>query len=417
MAEPIIDVEVAVSGGGMVGAALVCALVQQGFQVALVELREPSRDWPAGEIDLRVSALTRASQRILENLGAWPRLCQLGAHPYRRMQVWDAGGRGRIHFDAAEIGEPDLGHIVENRVTQLALWERFPAFDNLHLLCPDRVEAIDLNGERPSMNLASGKTLRAQLLVGAEGANSPLRELAGIHSSGWAYDQHAIVATVWVERHHDETARQRFLPTGPLAFLPLDQGRCSIVWSTSPEEAERLMALADDAFCAELTEASERMLGQVTRIGPRGAFPLRLRNADHYVLPGLALIGDAAHGIHPLAGQGVNLGLLDAAELAEVLVEARRAHRPLGSLKTLRRYERARKGANIAMLGAMDLFKRLFSNDLVPLALLRNLGLDLADRAGPLKGLVTRRALGLVGELPELARYRPGLDNRPGAAT
>jgi len=407
LAEQRFDVDVAISGGGMVGAALACALARQGFNVALVEVRQPAHDWPEGEIDQRVSALTRASQRILENLGAWPRVVALGAHPYRRMVVWDAGGRGRIGFDAAEIGEADLGHIVENRVTQLALWERFPSFDNLHLLAPDKVAAIDLGGDRPRITLESGRTIRAALLVGAEGANSPLRDLAGIHSSGWAYDQHAIVATIGVEHHHDETARQRFLPTGPLAFLPLDQGRCSIVWSTSPEEAERLMALDDTAFCAELTEASERMLGQVTHIGPRGVFPLRLRNADRYVLPGLALIGDAAHGIHPLAGQGVNLGLLDAAELADVLIEARRAHRPLGSLKTLRRYERARKGANIAMLGAMDLFKRLFSNDLLPLAVLRNLGLDFADRSGPIKGLITRRALGLMGELPALARYRP----------
>ena len=209
------------------------------------------------------------------------------------------------------------------------------------------------------------------------------------------------------EYPHNNVAYERFTETGPLAFLPIDDGRCSIVWSTSPQEAERLMGLDDMAFCRELTEVSERMLGEVREVGPRGVFPLRLEHAERYVLPGLALIGDAAHAIHPLAGQGVNLGFLDAATLAESLIDARAAGRPIGALATLRRYERARKGANMGMLGAMDAFKRAFSNEILPLRLVRNLGLSLADKSGPLKHLMIKRAMGLAGELPRLARYSP----------
>ncbi len=401
--------QVAVVGGGMVGAALAAGLSQQGFQVTLLERQPPAREWPADEVDLRVSALTRASERVLENLDAWPRMAARRVSPYRAMEVWDATGGGRIRFDAADIGEPDLGHIVENRVTRLALWERMEADGRVRIVAPATVTALDNGDDGAALTLEGGRRLRAELVVGAEGANSPLREMAGIASSGWAYDQHAIVATVWPERHHGDTARQRFMPSGPLALLPIDDGRCSIVWSTAPAEAERLMALDDAAFCEALGDASERVLGRILRIGPRGVFPLRLRNADHYVQPGLALVGDAAHGIHPLAGQGVNLGFLDAAELVDVLVAARRAGRPLGGMPTLRRYERARRSADMEMLALMDLFKRLFSNDLPPLRLLRNLGLRLADASGPLKGLLVRRAMGLAGELPSLARYRPRL--------
>jgi len=399
--------DVAISGGGMVGCALGCALAQQGLRVALIEQKEPQRDWPAEEVDLRVSALSRASQVMLENLGVWEAMGRMRVSPYRRMQVWDAVGKGSIEFDASEIGEPDLGHIVENRVTRLALWDRLGEFDNLVSLCPDRVVQISLEQDGARLELMSGRNLRAGLLVGAEGALSPVRDMAGITSSGWDYDQHAIVATVWPEFNHESVARQRFMPAGPLALLPIDDGRCSIVWSTSPDEADRLMGLDDERFLQELTAASENVLGQITRTGPRGVFPLRLRNADRYVKAGLALVGDAAHGVHPLAGQGVNLGFMDAAVLADVIAEAGRAGRSLGSLGTLRRYERARKGATIGMLGTMDMFKRLFSNLNLPLTRLRNLGLGLVDNSGPLKYTIIRRAMGMAGERPTLARRVP----------
>ncbi len=391
-------------GGGMVGAALGCAAAAQGLSLALVEGRPPQRTWPEAEVGLRVSALSRASQRILRRLGAWERMEGLGISPYREMRVWDAGGGGSIHFDSAEVGEPDLGHIVENRVTQLALWERLEAAEGVRLWCPATLGAVSLADDAVEVRLAGGEVLQGRLLVGADGRDSAVRAQAGIATRGWAYDQQAIVARVRPERWHAETAWQRFLPTGPLAFLPLADGRCSIVWSAEARRAQELMALDDAGFGRALGQAFEHRLGDIVEVGRRAAIPLRLEQAERYVLPRLALIGDAAHAIHPLAGQGVNLGFLDAAALAGEIAAARARGRDIGSLGTLRRYERARWGENLAMLAAMDGFKRLFSNQLLPLEVGRNLGLEISDRLPGLKRLYIRRALGLSGELPPLAR-------------
>ncbi len=396
--------DLAVVGGGMVGAALACALGQAGCRVAVIEAREPQRVWSDGEIAYRVSALSRASQNLLLRLGAWPRMQELGVSVYRAMQVWDQGGHGQIRFDSADVGEPDLGHIVENRVTQLALWECLERIECVDLMCPARVADYSLDTDYARLQLDCGDTLEAKLLVGADGRDSAIRARAGIDTRGWDYDQHALVANVVHELSHEATAWQRFRNSGPLAFLPLADGRSSIVWSTSPELARELMQLDEPDFCGQLGEAFGHRLGGVTRSGPRGVFPLRLQHAGHYVLPRLALVGDAAHAIHPLAGQGVNLGFMDAAELAEQLILASNNGRDLGGIQTLRRYERARKGENMAMLGAMDVFKRLFSNEILPLRLLRNTGLNLAERITPVKNLFLRRALGTIGEVPPLAR-------------
>jgi len=400
--------DVVIAGGGMVGAALGCALAGQGMQVAVIEAREPARDWPAGEVSNRVSALSRSSQNLLTRLGAWPHMRQLGVSAYGAMYVWDQGGAGHIHFDSADVGEPNLGHIVDNRVTQLALWKQLQAQDRVTLFCPDRVSGFEVADDQVEVALNSGIALRAALLVGADGRDSAIRGMAGIGTKGWDYDQHALVANVSHELPHQATAWQRFRETGPLAFLPLADGRSSIVWSTSPGQAAELSALDEETFCTRLGEAFDYRLGQVTGTGPRGVFPLRLSHTEQYVKHRLALVGDAAHAIHPLAGQGVNLGFMDAAQLADVVLEARQQGRDFGALHTLRRFERARKGENIAMLGAMDVFKRLFSNDIVPLRLLRNAGLDIADRITPVKNLFLRRALGTIGEIPSLAR--PVLD-------
>ena len=393
-----------VAGGGMVGAAFALACSGKGLSIAVVETRAPQRAWPPGEVDLRVSALSRASERLLARLGAWGRIESLGASPYRQMRVWDAVGGGSVAFDSADLGEPDLGHIVENRVTQLALWERLEQAPDLTLICPAAIAGMDRAGAQRRLILADGRILKPRLLVAADGRDSLVRELAGIPTQGWDYDQRAIVATAIPADWHQETAWQRFLPTGPLALLPLADGRLSIVWSASDARAAELMALGVDDFAAELTEASEGRLGRIRLDGPRAAVPLRLQHAERYVEPGLALIGDAAHAVHPLAGQGVNLGFLDAAALAEALDLALSRRRDIASLWTLRRYERARRGENLAMLAAMDGFKRLFGSDSLPVAKVRGLGLSLTDRLAPVKRLLMERALGLGGGLPPLAR-------------
>ncbi|MGA7978662.1 MAG: UbiH/UbiF/VisC/COQ6 family ubiquinone biosynthesis hydroxylase [Chromatiaceae bacterium] len=404
MVEQAMSFDLTVVGGGMVGAALACACAGKGWRIAVIEPREPERSWPVGEVDLRVSALNRASQRILARLGVWGRILELGACPYREMHVWDAVGRGSIHFDSADLGEPDLGHIVENRVIQLALWERLEQSADVTLLCPAAVGELVLGPEAALLHLRDDRRVSTALLVGADGRDSLVRDRAGIAVRGWAYDQQAIVANVGVEHWHQETAWQRFLPTGPLAFLPLLDGRCAVVWSAAGSRAQELLRLDEAGFRVALEEAFEHRLGAIRAVGPRASFPLRLQHAEHYVLPRLALVGDAAHAVHPLAGQGVNLGLMDAAELTAALEAARVRERDLGGLWALRRYERARRGENTLMLAAMDGIKRLFSNRILPVAAARSAGLAFVDRMAPAKHLFMRQALGLGDGLPPLAR-------------
>jgi 2-octaprenylphenol hydroxylase len=393
-----------VVGGGMVGAAFALACAGKGLAIGLVEARPPQRHWPRGEVGLRVSALSRASQRMLERLGAWGRIAALGASPYRRMHVWDGIGGAAITFDSADLGQPDLGHIVENRAIQLALWERLEQAPDLSLIAPGSIAELVRGDETSRVVLGEGRILETRLLVAADGRDSLIRELAGIPTRGWDYDQRAIVANVRPEQWHEETAWQRFLPTGPLALLPLADGRCSIVWSVTEDRAQELVAMDETRFSEALTDASEGRLGRIRVDGPRAAVPLRLQHAERYVEPGLALIGDAAHAIHPLAGQGVNLGFLDAAELVAALDLALGHRRDIASTWTLRRYERARRGDNMAMLLAMDAFKRTFGSRLPPVVAARSLGLALTDRLRPLKGLFMERALGLGEGLPPLAR-------------
>lgn len=395
--------DIIVVGGGMVGAAAACALGQEGFRVLLLERNAPDCSWPREGHEIRVSAISRASRNIFANLDAWRAMQARRVTPYERMVVWESGG-AEIRFDAAGLGEPELGHIIENSVIQCALWERLADESTVEVRSGVTPVALHLDEEAPSLTLEGDEVLQASLIIAADGARSSIRELAGIPVSGWGYDQSALVCTVQAEKGNQATAWQRFMPDGPLALLPMEQEYFSIVWSTSPQHASELAGLPAEAFDQALTRASEERLGRLTLEGERGIYPLRLQHASRYIKPGLALIGDAAHVIHPLAGQGVNLGLLDMAELVEVLVQARRRQRPLGMELTLRRYERARKGENIAMQAAMDLIKRLFGSDLPPLKVARNLGLDLADRVSPMKKLLVRNAMGTLGSLPPLAQ-------------
>ncbi|HID46269.1 MAG TPA: FAD-dependent oxidoreductase [Chromatiaceae bacterium] len=398
--------DIIIAGGGMVGAALACALAERDFTVTLLERREPRETWPADSYDIRVSAISHASRNIFANLQAWPGMVKRRITPYEHMLVWESGG-AQVHFDAADIGEPNLGHIIENRVIQIALWEQMQSLNNIELLCPASISGLNLSEESPAVVLNDGSHRTASLIVAADGGRSSLRELAGIPTGGWDYDQTAVVCTVQAERGNQSTCWQRFMPNGPLAWLPMDDDLFSIVWSTTPEQAQELMDMPADDFDSALTNASEERLGALRLMGERGAFPLRLQHAKKYIKPGLALVGDAAHVIHPLAGQGVNLGLLDMAELVDVLGRARDRNQPLGALQTLRRYERARKGENIAMQGSMDLFKRTFSSSLPPLKLLRNLGMGLTERLPPVKNLLIRNAAGTLGNTPTLAKKAP----------
>ncbi|BAN51172.1 2-octaprenyl-3-methyl-6-methoxy-1,4-benzoquinol hydroxylase [Metapseudomonas resinovorans] len=395
-------------GAGMVGSALALALKDSGLDILLIDgspLSVKPFD-PAAAFEPRVSALSAASQRILLRLGAWPGVMARRSSPYAEMHVWDGTGTGKIHFSAASVHAEVLGHIVENRVIQDALME--PLHDSgIGLMPGARLERLRRSGDDWLLTLVDGRELRAPLVVAADGANSAVRRLAGCATREWDYLHHAIVTSVRCAEPHQRTAWQRFTDEGPLAFLPLERDGehwCSIVWSVTPAEAERLMALDDAGFCSELGRAFEWRLGDVIGADPRLCIPLRQRHAKRYVEEGLALIGDAAHTIHPLAGQGVNLGFLDAAVLAEVLLHAAGRGERLADERVLGRYERRRMPHNLAMMAAMEGFERLFQADPLPLRWLRNSGLKWVDGLPEAKALFVRQALGLSGDLPDLAR-------------
>jgi len=399
-----VQYDVVIVGGGMVGAALACALAQQSLAVLVVEPKPPVLAEPLGDYGIRVSALTLASRNILNALGAWEAVTQLRLQPFQRMYVWDANGHGSIQFDCAEIAQTALGYLVENAVVQRGLWMRMKTL-GVTLLESTLLECeYDPVHQHNRITLADGTCVDAALVVAADGAHSSTRQLVGIETTQQDYQQTAVVATVRPEYAHQNTAWQRFLSTGPLAFLPLPEGLCSIVWSTDPDQAEHLSQCDPREFEHRLTAAFDGRLGQITLCGDRAAFPLVKRHASAYVKPGVALVGDAAHTIHPLAGQGVNLGLLDAAALAEVVIQANAQGLSMGDYVVLRRFERWRKGHNILVMSLMSGFKQLFGNQLLPVQWARNIGLRLCDQSGPIKRQMMLNAVGLTGDLPALAK-------------
>jgi 2-octaprenylphenol hydroxylase len=392
---------VVIVGAGMVGTALACAFAQADRHVALLEAGERPAMGVKGEYDLRVSAISPASQSMFSVLGAWQGMLARRVSPFLRMCVWDTEGRGEIRFDSADLGEDVLGHIVENRVVQDALLERSTEFQQVDIFFGTQPAAIETTKHQASVHLDDGSDVQTSLIVGADGPDSAVRRLTGLGFERHDYQQRAVVCTVHTERPHDGTAWQRFLPTGPLAFLPLANGGCSIVWSTGVAQSDELLRLGDDAFGARLARAFGHRLGAIEAVGPRAAFPLRRLHAKRYVGERIALVGDAAHVIHPLAGQGVNLGLMDAAALAETVLTT---SRDLASPGALRRYERWRRGENQIVMTVMDSFNWLFSNSLMPLHWVRNIGLELTDAAAPVKHQFMRYAMGRAGDLPRLAR-------------
>lgn len=404
------DFDLLIVGAGMVGSALACAMADTRLRIGLLD-SQPLEPIPApataSGFDPRVSALSAASEQILKSLGAWQRLPADASSPYRNMCVWDAEGTGEVHFDAQSLGELRLGHIVENYQVQNALLQQLTE-SRVTLLPGLKVQGLVREETGWRLDGTEGQRLRAPLVVAADGARSRLRELAGFAMREWDYMHHAVVTTVQLSQPHQHTAWQRFLPSGPLAFLPLpsrrDKHYCSIVWSLLPQRADVVMALDDAGFCAALTDALESRLGPVLAADRRVSIPLRQRHAKQYAMPGLVLVGDAAHSIHPLAGQGVNLGFLDAAVLSDVLHAALERGESLAELAVLQCYERARMGSNLAVMAAMEGFERLFHAQALPLRWLRNAGMTLFDQAPMVKSGVMRRAMGLSGELPSLAR-------------
>ena len=387
--------DIAIVGAGMVGAALALSMAQQGFDVALVESRA-APPWRAeDEVDLRVVALAASSIQLFGRLDVWKAIAYARASAYRRMRVWDAHAPGELSFDAADEGVAALGYIVENRLIQSLLWQALERHAEIALRCPTEVVGTELAQDRRTLLFDDGTRLAAKLIVAADGAESALRKMVGIATQDRNYAQRAIVAHVATERLHEATAWQRFLPQATLAFLPLVDGRSSIVWSVPDAQATRLLALDDVQFRSELGAAFDFRLGAIGAVTPRAAFPLRLRLAERYLAPRFAAIGDAAHVVHPLAGQGVNLGLRDVAEFVDVLSAARDAKRDFASEYTLRRFERRRRSDNALSAYAFDAIQRVFGSDASALAALRGLGLAAADRIAPMKRFFSRRAAGL----------------------
>ncbi|WP_067516269.1 FAD-dependent oxidoreductase [Endozoicomonas ascidiicola] len=392
--------DVIIVGGGMVGASLALALDNSGLQIALIDQQslQPERLSHESPWEPRVSALTETSIQFFRQLHAWEAMVAQRVCPYNYMDVWDGEGTGSIQFDASSLTQDSLGYIVENKVIRNGLLQQL-SDSGIHCFEQQPRLEYQLSGQGGSVTLVDGQTLQAPLLVAADGAESHLRRLSGIPSNQKDYKHHAIVTTVETELDHGSTARQVFLDTGPLAFLPLPdrEGKhyCSIVWSLIPSEADRIEQLNDEDFCQELQRAIESRLGAVLCADQRLRFPLRQRHARQYHRQGVVLVGDAAHTIHPLAGQGVNLGLMDAMVLAEEITRAVHREDDWFAAHILDRYQRRRKAPNTSMMAAMSGFQNLFGSDDIGVRWLRNTGLKVTNRLPVLKSLLIQQANGL----------------------
>ena len=400
-------VDVLISGGGMVGLTLGLACAQGGLKTVIVD-SAPAALQLEPSFDGRVSALAYASVRLLTALQVWDDLAP-HAQPIREILVTDGKVAGAtspfsLHFDAQEVGAESLGHIAENRHTRAALYAAVARATNLELIAPATIKSLATDAGSAVVTLADGTQIAAALVIAAEGRESRLRAQMGINVIGWSYPQTGIVATVEHEKPHNGVAYEHFLPSGPFAILPMTGNRSSLVWTESKTKAPGLLALDEAGFHAELARRFGDHLGATTAAGPRWSYPLAFHIARDFVKPRFALAGDTAHGIHPIAGQGLNLGLKDAAALAEVLLDAARLGRDIGALDTLKRYERWRRFDSVVMGGTMDAMNRLFSNDIAPIRHLRDLGLGIVDSIAPARRFFMRHAGGDVGKLPKLMK-------------
>jgi len=418
MTRPAQEYDVAVVGAGMVGAAFASLLARGGLTVAVVEAREPAPFDPGSEIGLRVSAISPGSASVLEQAGAWQAIEKARCCAYRSMRVEEMGTAGGLDFEAAAFGLERLGTIVENDLVQASLWSVLQANALVDVYAPARVVVLENGPRQVRVELEDGRALAASLLIAADGASSDLRRRLGIRQDIWEYNQQGVVAVVATGEANPGIAWQRFMPGGPLAFLPLADGRSSIVWTRPTPAARELLAMAEDDFVAALCEASGGWLGGVAQAGPRASFPLTMRLSEQYVSGLAVLLGDAAHVVHPLAGQGVNLGLADCAALVETLLEARSAGDGLGDRRRLEGWQRWRRSESELMAGGIHGLRALFAP--AALAGLRGLGLRLVGRSWLAREFFIRRAAGLSGQAPRLARgaslkdlLRQGADRPP----
>lgn len=398
------DADVVVVGGGIIGGTFACLLGQSGLNVILLDAGVRQLN-SLKKVDARVFAITRASEQILKKAGAWHRLHEVDIACFRKMHVWDENGLGEINFDSAAICQPTMGYIISHQAIVDALQEKLLDMDNVR--CLWSVSPAFIKEEDNAMLLGTEDDLqfKTKLVVAADGGNSKLRSLANINYQRHDYKQSALACVVTTEHPHAEVARQRFLKRGPLAFLPMtDPHQSAIVWSSSPDHTQRLQEIDKAAFHFELTNAFANELGEIQESTERIVFPLSRAQAEHYTQARLALIGDSAHTVHPLAGLGANLGLLDAAALAEILIDTHERGRDPGRLQVLRRYERWRKGENQNMMYLLDGFKHLFENQMQSVQWLRNFGLDAVDSLPLVKHAILKRAMGLEGDLPKTAK-------------
>ena len=398
-----LDADLLIIGGGMIGLATAVAAASGGLSSLVVD-REAPEDMVADSFDGRASAVAQASRQALEAIGVWRHLGPTTG-PIKEIRVTDGASPLFLHYDFEEVGDEPLGHMAENRHIRGSLLKMAEEVDLVTLLAPADVAHIDRGEQAVTARLADGTDLRARLLVAADGRGSRTRQSAGIGVRSWMYDQRAIVATITHERSHDGIAHEHFLPSGPFAILPLGGGHSSsLVWTEKTDLVDGYMALDDVAFLSEVSDRVGGFLGVLGLTGPRFSHPLGFQIAERYHDQRLVLVGDAAHGIHPIAGQGLNLGLRDVAALAEVLTQTKRAGLDIGSATVLEQYQRWRRSDNMLMAVVTDGLNRLFSNDIPPVALARRLGLAAVNRMPPLKALFMRHAMGQVGDLPRLMR-------------